>query len=331
MRVQTPQNKKFTARLIQQKESMPKPPWMRIRPPSTDQFVNIKKLLKEKNLNTVCVEARCPNISECWSGEKDPTTGKARGGTATFMIMGDTCTRACRFCMVKSGNPKRILDPKEPQNLVEAVEIMGLDYVVITCVTRDDLPDGGASHWVACLDALKKAHPNLLIELLTSDFDGNLEAAEKVLDAKPHVFGHNLETIERLQLGVRDPRANYQKSLSILEHVKKTAIAKGQKIYTKTSLMLGLGETEEEVIQTMKDARAIDVDIITFGQYLQPSPFHLPIHEYIKPQQFVKYKKLAQEHGFLYCASGPFVRSSYKAGELFIKNLISKEEKLTKA
>lgn len=241
------------------------------------------------------------------------------------MIMGDTCTRACRFCMVKSGKPPAKPDPQEPQNLVEAVKIMDLDYVVLTCVTRDDLPDGGASHWVACLEALHRAHPKLIIELLTSDFDGNLKAAETVLDANPHVFGHNLETIERLQTGVRDPRANYQKSLSVLEHVKKTAVARGQKLYTKTSLMLGLGETEEEVIQTMKDARAIDVDIITFGQYLQPSPFHLPIHEYVKPQQFIRYKNLAKEHGFLYCASGPFVRSSYKAGELFIKNIIQKD------
>lgn len=309
MRVQTPQNKHFTAKLVKEQYSIPKPEWMKIRPPTTDKFANIKQLLKEKKLNTVCAEARCPNISECWSG-----------GTATFMIMGDTCTRACRFCMVKSGKPPEPPDPEEPQNLVDAVKIMGLDYVVLTCVTRDDLPDGGAYHWIDCINALKKAHPKLIIELLTSDFDGNLKAVEQVAEAKPHVFGHNLETIERLQLGVRDPRANYKKSLSVLEHVKKL----DPSIYTKTSLMVGVGETEDEIIQTMKDTRAIGVDVITFGQYLRPSPFHLAIHEYVKPTQFNRYKELAKEHGFLYCASGPFVRSSYRAGEYFLKHTINK-------
>lgn len=309
MRIQTPQNKVFTAKLVKEQYSKPKPPWMKIRPPTTDKFANIKGLLKEKKLNTVCAEARCPNITECWSG-----------GTATFMLMGDTCTRACRFCMVKSGKPPEPPDPQEPQNLVEAVKIMGLDYVVLTCVTRDDLPDGGAYHWIDCINALKKAHPKLIIELLTSDFDGNLKAVENVVKAKPHVFGHNLETIERLQTGVRDPRANYQKSLSVLEHAKKV----DPSIYTKTSLMVGVGETEKEVIQTMKDTRAIGVDVITFGQYLRPSPFHLAIHEYVKPTQFNRYKDLAKEHGFLYCASGPFVRSSYRAGEYFLKHTIQK-------
>lgn len=334
MRVQTPQNKQFTAKLLQEHRSMPKPPWMKIRPPTTDKFTEIKRLLKEKKLNTVCAEAACPNISECWSGNAG---ANGRGATATFMIMGETCTRACRFCYVKSGNPKGKLDPDEPRHLVEAVKIMGLEYVVLTCVTRDDLPDGGAQHWVDCITALKETHPRLIIELLTSDFDGNLEAMHKVIAAGPHVFGHNLETVERLQSAVRDPRANYQKSLKILEHAKKIANGlnkakkwpkslPGQTFYTKTSLMLGLGETEPEVIQTMKDARAIGVDIITFGQYLRPSPFHLPIHEYVKPDQFHRYKQLAKELKFLYCAAGPFVRSSYKAGELFLKNVIRNDK-----
>lgn len=391
MRIQTPQNKQFTAKLVKEQYSIPKPEWMKIRPPTTDKFVEMKKLLKEKKLNTVCAEARCPNIGECWAPEK----GR---GTATFMIMGDTCTRACRFCMVKSGKPPQPPDPQEPQNLVDAVKIMDLDYVVITCVTRDDLPDGGAQHWVDCITALKKAHPKLIVELLISDLDGNLEALEKIVTgnpaAAPDVLAHNLETVERLQGTVRDPRANYQKSLKILEHAKKIrqngspkpkndskslpgqtfakpatppvhathpapapqagpaneAPARKQQatagaafnirrqrseevdaanglpqtppIYTKTSLMLGLGETEPEVIQTMKDCRAIGVDVITFGQYLRPSPFHIAIHEYVPPEKFKKYENLAREHGFLYCASGPFVRSSYKAGELFLKNVI---------
>ncbi len=307
MRIQTKQNQAVITKLT--KNQLPKPSWMKIRPPTTDRFVHIKKLLKEKKLNTVCAEARCPNISECWSG-----------GTATFMIMGDTCTRACRFCMVKSGNPKGKLDPKEPENLVKAIEIMKLEYVVLTCVTRDDLADGGAEHWVNCITALKKAHPKLIIELLISDLNGNLDALKKIIDAHPHVLGHNLETVERLQGAVRDPRANYQKSLKILASSKKF----DPTIYTKTSLMVGIGETEDEIIATMKDSRAQNIDIITFGQYLRPSPFHLPVKEYVKPEQFNRYKTLAKEHGFLYCASGPFVRSSYRAGEYFLKNTLQK-------
>lgn len=307
MRIQTSQNAALTAKLVKQQWRTPKPPWLKIRPPSTDAFVDIKKLLKEKKLNTVCAEAHCPNISECWSG-----------GTATFMLMGDTCTRACRFCMVKSGNPKGKLDENEPQHLVEAVGIMKLEYVVLTCVTRDDLPDGGASHFVACIKALKQAYPELLIEVLISDLNGNTQALEAIIESGPEVIAHNLETIERLQSAVRDPRANYQKSLKILEQTKKYKSG----VFTKTSLMLGLGETEAEVVKTMQDVRDIDVDIITFGQYLQPSPFHVPVHEFVTPKQFKHYEDLANEHGFKYCASGPLVRSSYKAGEYFVKNAL---------
>lgn len=308
MRVQSPQNAEHTAKLVKQKWLTPKPSWLKIRPPSTDAFINIKKLLKEKRLNTVCAEARCPNISECWSG-----------GTATFMLMGDTCTRACRFCMVKSGNPKAKLDENEPQHLVEAVGIMKLDYVVLTCVTRDDLPDGGAGHFASCVKALKSAYPKLLIEVLISDLNENLEALETIIDSGPEVVAHNVETIERLQSSVRDPRANYQKSFKILEHTKKYKTG----IFTKTSLMLGLGETEEEILKTMREARKIDVDIITFGQYLQPSPFHIAVQEFITPEIFEHYQELALNEGFLYCASGPLVRSSYKAGEYFIKNALN--------
>ena len=314
MRVTAPQNGNLTAKLVREQQSLAKPAWMRIRPPTSDRFTDIKRLLKEKKLNTVCVEARCPNISECWSGD-----GKS-GGTATFMIMGDTCTRACRFCMVKSGNPKGVLDPEEPRNLVEAVGIMKLDYAVLTCVTRDDLADGGARHWADCLNALKVAYPSLIIELLISDLNGNIDALKKIVDSGPNVLGHNLETVKRLQGAVRDPRAGYSKSLDILRCAKRMGAP-----YTKTSLMLGLGETNKEVIQTMKDARAVDADIITFGQYLRPSAFHLPVKEYVKPARFEYYKNLAKEMGFLYCASGPFVRSSYRAGEHFIKNIISKD------
>lgn len=308
MRIQFPQNVKFTQKLTKEHKSLPKPAWMKIRPPIKANYEDIQKTLAQHNLNTVCAEAHCPNISECWSE-----------GTATFMILGDTCTRACRFCMVKSGNPHQKIDPKEPENLVKAVAIMKLKYVVITCVTRDDLQDGGAEHYANCISALKKAHPKLIIELLISDLNGNTQALQTILNARPDVLGHNLETVERLQSEVRDPRANYQKSLKILKESKRMA----PKIYTKTSLMLGLGETEEEIIQTMKDARAIGTDIITFGQYLRPSPFHYPIKEYVTPEKFNYYEKLAKKQGFLYCASGPLVRSSYRAGEHFMKNIIN--------
>jgi len=308
MRVQTPQNNVLTAKLVKEQWRIPKPPWLKIRPPSTEKFADITKVLKQKKLNTVCAEARCPNIAECWSG-----------GTATFMLMGDTCTRACRFCMVKSGNPKGLLDANEPQHLVEAVGIMKLEYVVLTCVTRDDLPDGGASHFAACVKALKQAYPKLLVEVLISDLNANLQALETIIESGPEVVAHNLETVERLQSSIRDPRANYEKSFKILEYAKKYKGA----LFTKTSLMLGVGETEAEIVQTMVDARLRNVDIITFGQYLQPSPFHVQVQEFVTPEQFKHYEVLAKGQGFLYCASGPLVRSSYKAGEYFVKNALA--------
>lgn len=307
MRVQTPQNQKFTEKLKTEHEALKKPEWLKIRPPTTSLYAHTAALMRMKRLTTVCAEAHCPNIAECWSG-----------GTATFMLMGETCTRACRFCYVKSGNPKGLLDKTEPRRLVEAATIMKLEYVVLTCVTRDDLPDGGAGHFAACIKALKEAHPRLLIEVLISDLNGNLEALKTIVDAKPEVIAHNLETVERLQGDVRDPRANYKKSMNILEEAKRMDPTR----YTKSAIMLGLGEREEEVVQYMKDLRAINVDVVTFGQYLRPSEFHVPIHEYVTPEQFKKYETLARELGFLYCASGAFVRSSYKAGELFMKNIL---------
>ncbi len=309
MRVQTPQNRTFTQKLKADQSSLKKPDWLRIRPPTTEKYAGIATLLRAKKLATVCAEAHCPNIAECWSG-----------GTATFMLLGETCTRACRFCYVKSGNPRGLLDETEPRRLVEAATIMKLEYVVLTCVTRDDLPDGGAGHFARCIRALKEAHPKLLIEVLISDLNGNLEALQTIVEANPEVIAHNLETVERLQGAIRDPRANYAKSLKILEEVKRLDPTR----YTKSAQMLGLGETEEEVVQSMKDLRAIGVDVVTYGQYLRPSEFHVPVHEYVKPEQFKRYEALAKEHGFLYCASGAFVRSSYKAGELFMKNILRK-------
>jgi len=335
LRVQTPQNQKLTERLKKDQAGLEKPVWLKIRPPTTEKYAGIATLLRAKKLTTVCAEAHCPNIAECWSG-----------GTATFMVLGEVCTRACRFCYVKSGNPRGMLDETEPRRLVEAATVMKLEYVVLTCVTRDDLADGGAGHFARCIRALKVAHPKLLVEVLISDLNGNLESLKTIIEAGPDVIAHNLETVERLQGEVRDPRAGYGKSLGILEGVKGIVAgpagggeqsfpklrpaggfdgaAAGKKIFTKSSLMLGLGETEEEVVRTMKDLRAIGVDVVTFGQYLRPSEFHLAVKEYVTPEQFKKYERLARELGFLYCASGAFVRSSYKAGELFMKNILLK-------
>jgi lipoyl synthase len=306
MRLST-QNPRRTSR------PLPKPPWLKIQPPSAatpagQQYLQTKALIRAKNLHTVCSEAACPNAVECWSA-----------GTATFMILGDTCTRACRFCNVKSGNPQKRVDKTEPQKLAEAVKTMNLKYAVLTCVTRDDLPDGGAGHFASCICATKSACPKTRIEVLISDLDGNESALQKIIGAQPDVIGHNIETVARLQKQVRDPRAGYEKSLTVLRAVKKMSPASA-KILTKSSLMVGLGETPAEVVQAMKDLRAAHVDLLTVGQYLQPSPYHLPVKEYVTPGQFKKYETVAKKLGFLYCASGSFVRSSYKAGELFISN-----------
>lgn len=277
-----------------------KPPWLKIRPPTTEKFNTIKQKLRKIKLRTVCEEAHCPNLSECWSG-----------GTATFMLMGDTCTRGCRFCAVKTGNPHGWLDEKEPEKLAEAISTFGLDYAVITSVARDDLPDGGAEHLSKCIIEVREKCPEVLIEILIPDFRGHLDALRKIVDARPNVIAHNVETVERLTKYVRDGRAKYRQSLEVLANIKKL----DPTIYSKSGIMLGLGETEEEVAQTMKDLRAIDVDIFTMGQYLRPSAAHIAVKKYVPPDIFEKYKKIGEELGFLYVASGPFVRSSYKAGK----------------
>ncbi len=280
-----------------------KPKWLKIRPP-TEKFSSIKHTVSKYGLNTVCQEAHCPNMSECWSC-----------GTATFMIMGDTCTRGCRFCAVKTGRPDK-LNPFEPKKLAKAIKEMDIfDYIVITSVDRDDLPDQGAEHFAKCIKEVKKEVQGIMVEVLIPDFQGNPKLLQKIIDAKPDVIGHNVETVESLQRKVRDIRANYKQSLAVLENIKKLS----EGIYSKSSLMLGLGEKEEEIIKTMKDLRKIDVDIITFGQYLKPKNKKLDVKEFIKPEKFKYYQELAENMGFLYCASGPFIRSSYKAGELFLK------------
>ncbi len=288
-----------------------KPDWLRIKPGRGEAFRDVTHAVHSRGLVTVCEEAHCPNLTECWSG-----------GTATFMVLGDTCTRGCKFCAVKTGFRGQEIDRDEPAKIASAVKEWGLDYVVITSVDRDDLPDQGAGHFAECIWQLKAQNPGLLVEVLTPDFRGDLDAVKTIVSAGPDVFAHNVETVSRLQKTVRDPRAGYAQSLAVLEGAKAMGAA-----YTKSSLMLGLGETQDEVGQTLDDLRAADVDVVTFGQYLRPSKLHFPVAEYVAPHRFDAYRRMAEEKGFLYCASGPFVRSSYRAGEFFLKGLLEKGEK----
>ncbi len=290
-----------------------KPKWLKVPLAHGEKYQNLKAMMKELNLATVCQEAACPNIGECW-----------KGGTATIMIMGDTCTRGCRFCNVKTANPKfqLPLDKDEPYKVGFAAAQMDLEYIVLTSVDRDDLKDGGASHFAKTVEVIKENNAKILIEVLTPDFDGNLEHIETLVRAKPDVFAQNVETVERLTRKVRDPRAGYWKTLNVLKAVKEIDPSR----YTKTSIMLGLGETDEEVLQTLKDLRSVACDVVTFGQYLQPTKKHLKVVEFIKPEKFEEWQKIAEDMGFLYVASGPLVRSSYRAGEFFMTGMIRRNQ-----
>ena len=282
-----------------------KPDWLRIRVRGGASYEKVQGIVHEHKLATVCEEAKCPNMSECWSS-----------GTATIMLMGDVCTRACRFCAVNTGNPKGWLDRDEPDNTARSVQLMGLEYVVLTSVNRDDLPDGGAGHYAACVKRVKEENPDTAVEALTPDFLGNLQDVETVVDSGIEVFAQNVETVRRLTHPVRDPRATYQQTLAVLAHAK----AHRPEGLTKTSLMLGLGETEEEVLQCMDDLRAADVDILTLGQYLQPTANHYPIDRYVTPEEFERYRQWGLQKGFLEVVSGVFVRSSYRAEQVLAKN-----------
>jgi lipoic acid synthetase len=287
-----------------------KPDWLKMRPPAGERFTEIKSSLRDRELHTVCEEANCPNMGECWSGRDGP-------GTATFMLLGDRCSRGCNFCDVQTGGMEA-LDPDEPAKVADAVAEIGLDYVVLTSVDRDDLPDQGAGQFAETIREIKRRDPSILVESLIPDFQGEPELVERIIDAGPDVIAHNVETVERLQWPVRDRRAGYEQSLSVLERVSRES-----EVYTKTSLMLGLGEYDHEVYQTLSDLRQIDVDVVTFGQYLQPSRSHLDVFDYVHPDKFETWRRVAEdEFGFLYCASGPMVRSSYKAGELFVEALV---------
>lgn len=305
-----------------------KPDWLKMRPPSGRRFTEIKQILREYDLHTVCEEANCPNLGECWSGSD--TAGDEGGstspGTATIMLMGDRCSRGCNFCDVQTGGMES-LDPDEPENVARAIEEIGLDYVVLTSVDRDDLPDQGAGHFAQTIREIKARQPGTLVEVLIPDFQGEPELVRKIIDAEPDVIAHNVETVERLQWPVRDRRANYEQSLSVLEQVSEES-----DIYTKTSLMLGVGEYDHEIYQTMGDLREIDVDIVTFGQYLQPSRSHLEVSKHVHPDKFSIWQRIAEEEfDFLYCASGPLVRSSYRAGELFVEAILREDTSVAEA
>jgi len=275
-----------------------KPRWLRAPMPAGRKFDAVRGIVREHRLSTVCEEAHCPNIGECWNA-----------GTATLMLMGAVCTRACRFCAVDTGNPQGWLDPEEPANAARTVALMGLGYVVLTSVNRDDLPDGGAGHFAACVRAIKTESPRTAVEALTPDFQGVTADVETVVDSGIVVFAQNVETVERLTHPVRDPRAGYRQTLNVLEHAKRYHPT----VLTKTSLMLGLGETADELYSTMDDLRAIGCDLLTLGQYLRPTENHLPIARFVTPGEFERFREAAISRGFLECVSGPMVRSSYRA------------------
>jgi len=293
-----------------QKPREKKPEWLKVRLPSGATYEKVKATLHELKLHTVCEESRCPNVAECWGG-----------GTATVMVMGDTCTRGCRFCNIASARRPAPLDPDEPRNLAGAVAKLGLKYLVVTSVDRDDLPDQGSSHFAACITELLTHSPDTILEVLIPDFTGRTDFLDKIGLANPAVIAHNVETVERLTPTVRDHRAGYRQSLGVLEYVKKTY----PHIHTKSSLMLGLGETQDELVQSFRDLRDVGVSVLTLGQYLRPSPWHLEVKEFVPPERFAELKKIAEGMGFLYVASGPLVRSSYKAAEFFVQGLIERE------
>ncbi len=284
-----------------------KPDWLRVRAPGGDSYTLIKKTLRERGLFTVCEEAHCPNVGECWGG-----------GTATFMLLGEMCTRGCRFCAVTTGNPGGWVDRDEPRKLAESVALMGLKYIVLTMVDRDDLPDGGADHVAECIRHLKRCEPDLIVESLVGDFSGDHDAIDTVVASQVDVFGHNIETVARLQRTVRDARCGYEQSLATLRRAKEHALAP----YTKSSIMVGLGETDAEVLETMRDLRAAHVDFLTVGQYLQPTHRHLEVAEWVHPERFEQLRVEGEAMGFGYVAAGPLVRSSYRAGEFFIASLV---------
>jgi lipoyl synthase len=284
---------------------------LKVRAPGGAQYTELKETFRSLDLHTVCEEARCPNVGECWSE-----------GTATIMLLGDVCTRGCRFCAVTTGDPRGAVDVREPEHVARALSKMSLQYVVMTMVDRDDLLDGGASHVGRTVSRLRELRPDMLIETLLGDFAGHLDYVDTTVDAKPHVWAHNIEVVERLQRTIRDVRCSYERSLGVLRRVK----VRDPSMVTKSSIMVGVGETDEEVLQTMKDLRDCGVDIVTLGQYLRPTVKHAEVKRYVTPEFFATYEEEARRLGFAYCASGPLVRSSYKAAEVFVKSFLETKD-----
>jgi lipoic acid synthetase len=282
-----------------------KPAWLRARAPAGAGFNAVQAIVREQRLSTVCEEAKCPNIGECWNA-----------GTGTIMLLGAVCTRACQFCAVDTGNPKGWLDREEPRNVARSVALMKLRYVVLTSVNRDDLPDGGAGHYAACIRAIKEGNAATAVEALTPDFQGKLHDVHTVVDSGLDVFAQNVETVRRLTHPVRDPRAGYEQTLRVLEYAKRHRA----RVLTKTSVMLGLGESEAEIGETLDDLRAAGVDIVTLGQYLRPTANHLPVERFVTPGEFDTYRQWALARGFLECVAGPLVRSSYRAEQALNRN-----------
>jgi len=288
-----------------------KPDWLKVRIPGGERYRWLKEQRTGQELATVCEEARCPNIGECWGC-----------GTATFMVLGSVCTRGCRFCAVTTRKNGRPVDPEEPAKLGRTIAAMDLDYIVLTSVDRDDLPDEGAGHFAACVHAVRAASPKTRIEILHPDFSGRPELVDLVARSGADVLGHNVEVVRRLTPKMRDPRCDYDQSLAVLARVRQTV----PEALTKSSVMVGVGETEDEVIECMRDLRGVGVELLTVGQYLRPSRKHAPVEAWIEPQQFERYERIGLELGFAYVASGPLVRSSYKAGEFFIKALLDQRD-----
>lgn len=281
----------------------PKPPWLKVKAPGGERYANLKQTLRKLDLYTVCEEARCPNVGECWSA-----------GTATIMLLGHTCTRGCRFCAVTTGNPRGAYDPREPEHVARAIAGLDLNYVVLTMVDRDDLIDGGASQVANTVRALRARCPSLLVETLVGDFRGRMSDVDVVLESRPDVFAHNVEVVRRITKRIRDQRCEYDLTLGVLRHAKERAPER----FVKSSIMVGIGETNDEVLETLRDLRAAGVDIVTLGQYLRPTPKHAEVARYVTPEEFRSYEQYAQDIGFAFVASGPLVRSSYHAAEGFV-------------
>ncbi|KNH07468.1 lipoic acid synthetase mitochondrial precursor [Perkinsela sp. CCAP 1560/4] len=317
----------------------PLPSWLKLKIPKGaseyPNYVKIRNQLREKNLATVCQEAKCPNIGECWGGAQS-SDGNFYGATATIMMMGKECTRGCRFCSIKTTAKPEALDPKEPEKIAQALQELSVDYIVITMVDRDDLADGGAEHVAKTIALIRRTNPSLYLEFLVGDFKGSQTSVQKVASSGLHVYAHNIETVERLTPRVRDRKASYSQSLNTLRWAKEacqpTGASEAQqlpeglpRLFTKSSIMVGLGETPEEVLQTMRDLRANDVDFLTLGQYLQPDLNRMRVSRYLEQEEFDFFKEEGEKMGFRYVASGPLVRSSYKAGELFIRKILKGE------